>query len=371
VDSSSSAFSSPGREAVIEHRAAEWLAKRDRGLTATEQDELFQWLAEDPRHGEWFARHQQTVNGLKVLAQWRPEHGTRPNPDLLAQPPARSDARARRLAWWSAGALAAAASLALAFTVWRGAESPAEKKVSADTDAKIAIEAAPVLRRLLEDGSSIDLNHGAEVEVQFTVEERRVRLVRGEAHFTVAKNPLRPFVVQANGVSVRAVGTAFDVRLEAAAVEVLVTEGRVSVNPPTRVAALAGDAAKADAAPAAEPAFVGVGERAVVSLVVSGAAPVVTAVAPAEMARLLAWQPRQLEFADAPLAQVVAEFNRDNRVKLVVADPILAALPIGATLRSDNVEGFVRLLETSFQVAVERRSDGVIVLRRAAPSGGR
>ena len=361
MDASSS---DPGREAAVEHRAAEWLAKRDRGLTATEQDEFFQWLGEDPRHGEWFARHQQTVSGLKVLAQWRPEHGARPNPDLLAQPPARSDARGRRLAWWSAGTFAAAASFALAFTVWR--QTDAAVKDLSSAEAKIATEAAPVLRRLLEDGSSIDLNRGAEVEVQFTPDERRVRLVRGEAHFTVAKNPLRPFVVQANGVSVRAVGTAFDVRLEAAAVEVLVTEGRVSVDPPGRVAALLGDAAKSEASPAAEAAFVSVGERAVVSLVAAGAAPVVTAVAPAEMARLLAWQPRQLEFSDAPLAQVVAEFNRDNRVKLVVADPILAALPIGATLRSDNVEGFVRLLETSFQVAVERRSDGVIVLRRAA-----
>lgn len=360
-------FSSrPGREAEIEHCAAEWLAKRDRGLTAVEQDELFQWLAEDPRHGEWFARHQQTVNGLKILAQWRPEHGARPNPDLLAQPRARTTGRERRswLGWWGAGALAAAAGIALAFTVWRGGDATETKNLSAE--AKIAAETAPVLRRLLEDGSTIDLNRGAEVEVQFTAEERRVRLVRGEAHFTVAKNPLRPFVVQANRVSVRAVGTAFDVRLETAAVEVLVTEGRVRVDPSARVAAPTGEAAKADAAPVAEPAFVDVGERAVVSLVVPSAAPVVTPVAPAELARLLAWQPRQLEFADAPLAQVVAEFNRDNRVKLVVADPILAALPIGATLRSDNVEGFVRLLETSFHVEVERRTDGVIVLRRAA-----
>ncbi len=365
------ASSNPGREAAIEHRAAEWLAKRDRGLTATEQDKFFQWLGEDPRHGEWFARHQHTVSGLKVLAQWRPEHGARPNPDLLAQPRERSSGRERgsRFVGWGAGALAAAAVLALAFTVWR--QTDAAVKDLSPAEAKIAVEAVPVLRRLLEDGSSIDLNRGAEVELQFTTEERRVRLVRGEAHFTVAKNPLRPFVVQANGVSVRAVGTAFDVRLEAAAVEVLVTEGRVSVDPSPRAAAWSGDPAKSRGAPANEAAFVSVGERAVVSLVAVGAAPVVTVVAPAEMARLLAWQPRQLEFADAPLAQVVAEFNRDNRVKLVVADPILAALPIGATLRSDNVEGFVRLLETSFHVAVERRSDGVIVLRPASAAGAR
>ncbi len=358
-----SSFSSPGREAKIEHRAAEWLAKRDRGLTAAEQDDFFLWLAEDPRHGEWLARHRQTEKGLKRLVQWRPEHGARPNPDLLAQPPTQSGARTHPLAWWSVGTLVAA-GLVLAFTLWRGTDAAAKKDFPAE--AVIAEEASPGLRRLLEDGSMIDLNRGAEVAVEFSADERRVRLVRGEAHFTVAKNPVRPFVVLANGVSVRAVGTAFDVRLGSAAVEVLVTEGRVSVDPPA--------ARRGSRAPGQQPAaaaLVGVGERAVVALVGPGAAPVVTAVDATEMARMLAWQPRQLEFADAPLAQVVAEFNRDNRVKLVVADPILAALPIGATLRSDNVEGFVRLLETSFHVAVERRTDGVIVLRRASVGGVR
>ena len=344
--------------AEIAHRAAAWLAKRDRGLTATEQDELLLWLAEDPRHGEWFARHQQTVNGLKVLAQWRPEHGAWPNPDLLAQ------RRARRT-WcgWVAGGLAAAASLALAFSLWRGTDAPGGRKLP--EAAPLAAEIVPVLRRLLEDGSTIDLNRGAEVEVRFTAEERLVRLVRGEAHFTVAKNPLRPFVVEANRVRVRAVGTAFDVKLQTEAVEVVVTEGRVRVDPPPAAPTAVG----VEAAPAPESALVAVGERAVVSLVAPHAVAHVTPVAPEELARLLAWQPRQLEFVDAPLAQVVAEFNRDNRVKLVVADPILAALPIGATLRSDNVEGFVRLLETSLQVAVERRADGVIVLRRSAAAG--
>ncbi len=119
-------------------------------------------------------------------------------------------------------------------------------------------------------------------------------------------------------------------------------------------------------AAAPEASLVVAGERAVVSLVEPGAVPTVAAVPADELARLLAWQYRKLEFADAPLAQVVAEFNRDNQVKLVVDDPVLAALPIGATLRSDNVEGFVRLLETSFHVAVERRGDGVIVLRRVS-----
>ena len=79
---------------------------------------------------------------------------------------------------------------------------------------------------------SMELNAGGEVSEHFTTAERRVRLVRGEAHFTVTKDAARPFVVEAGAVRLRALGTAFNVRFEPSAVEVLVTHGRVQVEPP-------------------------------------------------------------------------------------------------------------------------------------------
>lgn len=95
--------------AVIDREAAAWLIRRDRGLTAEEQDAFFRWLAADPRHGERLAHHQRTWKDFNLLAQWRPEHGSEPNPDLLARPrPAR-----RWLAWGVP--LALAACLALGF----------------------------------------------------------------------------------------------------------------------------------------------------------------------------------------------------------------------------------------------------------------
>ena len=86
---------------------------------------------------------------------------------------------------------------------------------------------------MLDDGSVAELNRGAEIEVNYTVAERRVVLRRGEALFTVAKNPARPFVVRAGGVDVRAVGTAFNVKLAGPNLEVLVTEGTVHVSQQT------------------------------------------------------------------------------------------------------------------------------------------
>ena len=128
--------------------AADWLVKRDRGLTPAEQDEFFAWLAADPRHGEWLALHRNVVGDFSVLAQWRPEHSEEPNPDLLARP-------ARRRLWFVPMTLAAAAAMALlAFWSRPPVQSP---------PAPAPIGATELERRILEDGSTVDLNRGAVV----------------------------------------------------------------------------------------------------------------------------------------------------------------------------------------------------------------
>jgi transmembrane sensor len=216
----------------------------------------------------------------------------------------------------------------------------------------------PPERLTLADGTVVDLNHGGKIETDFTAELRRVRLVSGEAHFTVAKNPARPFVVDAGGVAVRAVGTAFGVRRGSGAVEVLVTEGKVQVE---RSAA-----PSVTAAPKVEssPTPLVAGERAVVQMAAPERPPSVAAVSAQEISRALAWQGVRLEFEALPLAQVVAEFNLRNAQRLVVGDAATGRLRVGGSFRADHVEAFVRLLEASFGVVAERRADGAIELRR-------
>ena len=92
--------------------AAQWILRRDRGLTAAEQDEFSQWLAADSRHGEALALHRWGWDELDRLTGLQTSLGAVPDPDLFA-PSAKL--RARRW-WWLAGAssfLAAAAVVAL------------------------------------------------------------------------------------------------------------------------------------------------------------------------------------------------------------------------------------------------------------------
>ena len=341
---------------AIESAAAEWLVRHDRGLTPAQQDEFLSWLTASAAHRASFERHRRLWGDFNALAQWRPEHGTVPNPDLLAR-------HRRPSPWrWAAPALLAAAAVAL-LLVWSSANR-------APNHATLAFEATTYRQETLSDGSVLDLNRGAHVVVQFTAAERRVLLVQGEAQFAVAKNPARPFVVRAGGVEVRAVGTAFNVKLAGPNLEVLVTEGTVHVSQQTVVVTPTSMAAGAAAgsAPSAAPvvlAALTAGQRTVISVATVIAPPVVVPASVPEIARLLDWQPRLLDFESTPLAEVVENFNRRNSLRLVLGDDGLRALPIVATIRSDNVEGFVRLLEGTMGVRADRTTAGEIVLRCA------
>ena len=327
--------------------AAAWVIRCDRGLSAAEQDAFLEWLGADARHGEHLARHCGHWDRLAPLAEWRPEHSTRPNPDLLAP------ANHGRRWFWPATALTAAAG----FAVLLALRSPTwPSPVAAPTRATVVHEPTAT-RRVLEDGTVVELNRDAKLTVAYSPVARRVRLERGEAHFTVTKNPARPFVVTARGMDVHAVGTAFNVRLDTATVEVLVTEGRVRVDE-TPPAASAAPAPRASLVPLLE-----AGQRAVVSLETQSAPPRIATLTAGEIERVLAWQHRMLEFTSAPLAEIAAEFNRRNRLQLVVLDPELAAVRMSASFRSDNIEGFVRLAEVGFGARAERRSDTELVLR--------
>lgn len=332
-------------EEALPARAAEWVLRQDRGLTAIEQDELSQWLAADPRHRAAFAEHSRGWDELDRLAGLQASVQARPDPDLLA-PPAMVAFPRRK--WLLAAPVGLAAAAALVFGLFSSNPPPAS--VSA---AGHWAPVAPIEERLLTDGSEVQLNRGAVLAVEFTPTERRVRLLRGEAHFSVAKNPLRPFVVVAHGIEVRAVGTAFNVRLAPSAVEVLVTEGKVHVEHP--------DEHSPNGMSPATPLLLP-GDHAVVPL--SPTTAHVTQLSAEQIAEQLAWQPRLLDFSDATLADIAAEFNRHNPVRLVLADPALGRVRLSATFRSDNIEGFVRLMESGFGMRAVRSGEAEIQLQR-------
>lgn len=348
---------SPEVEA-IEAMAAAWLAQRDDGLTPEEEREFARWRAGDPQREAVVSRLEKTWNTLQRLRDFRPESPSHPDRNLLTR---RAGRRGSPLAL-SAGAVVFAALLAAAVFWMRPSWMSSASASTGPT--RYATTEGGYQRITLGDGSIIVLNGSSEVQPAFKPSERRVKLLRGEAHFIIAKDPARPFCVEAGSLQVRAVGTAFNVRIAPKRIEVLVTEGRVQVEDARRAPPTA--RRPAEAPELATSPFLDAGNRLIVTLDAAlhrPPPPRIELLEPQAIRADLAWQEPWLVFVDTPLAEVVAQFNRRNHVQLVVADPELATLPIGGTFRAENLEAFVRLFATNNDVAIERPDAGRILLR--------
>lgn len=332
----------------VEEVAAGWLVERDRGLSPAREEELARWLRSDPAH-------EATYRALAATWTMLGEKGVT-EAAVVAQP------SARWRAGWLAATVAAAAALAVAY-FGSGVAEPAPTRERADGHFSLTAktEVGGVRRVDLPDGSVIQLNTNSVVDVEYAAAIRRVRLARGEAYFTVAKNAQRPFVVSAGGVDVRVLGTVFNVRLKSDAVDVLVTEGRVRVGSPATV-----DPATQPADQA--PAELTAGQRVSVALGRSQSEVVERPVSatPAQIRQTLAWQGRRLDFDATPLSEIVAEINRYNHHQISIADEGLRKRRFGGSFPATDHETVVRMLEADFGVVAERRG-GETQLRLKTP----
>jgi transmembrane sensor len=300
---------------LIEARASRWLAARDAAdATAEQAAEFNRWLDADIRHRVAFLKLEATWRRTDRLRDVRPLDRA-VDPELLGPP----DLRRR----WSMG-LAAGVVLALLTGFWSYQQHFSwhgyETRVGGFS------------RIVLEDGSVIDLNTNSEVRVRFG-RTREVRLLRGEGRFQVAHDSARPFTVTAADAAVRAVGTAFTVRLrDGEQVDVLVSEGKVAVassrvqrTPPLN----AGEAA------------VVLPDRVSVSRV-----------EPQLLARRLAWTSGKLEFRGETLGEAVEEFNRYNRRQIRLATASLNTLRVGGSFGATDPESFASALGSAFKLQV-------------------
>ncbi|MBP7142310.1 MAG: FecR domain-containing protein [Opitutaceae bacterium] len=340
---------------TAEHEAAEWALRLRNGLRRDDRREFEAWLKSDVRRGAIFAEMEEASRLLDRLRDPAFASADVPHPEATFQADTGPTETRRR--WLAPLALAAAAALAIV-----GVLNMTSPVADGSYSAAFVTAAGASQTVQLPDGSVLRLNTDSAVVADYSANERRVRLKRGEAFFSVAKNPQRPFWVDAGAVSVRAVGTEFNVRFRPESVEVLVKEGKVSVNP------LPAKSATTEAADPPPTHMIVAGEQATVSLPASEARErpqvLVASVDAQRMESALAWQQGRLEFTDTPLADVVAEFNRYNRHQLAIGDPSLRAEPFGGTFAPQGYEAFLEVLEQSFGIVGERRGNETILRRK-------
>ncbi|MFM9955177.1 MAG: FecR family protein, partial [Opitutaceae bacterium] len=279
----------------IETAAAEWLCDRDAGFAPGRALAFAAWRAADARHETEVA---ETERAMELLAEMPAVRAPLEARIATATQPVAPVVRwgGFRPPVWAAGL---AAALVLAAGVWWLApERPTEPQ-------RYVTAAARQQQIALNDGSVLNLNVSSEVSVRLTPNERRVTLANGEAHFAVAHDTARPFIVTAAGVSVRAVGTAFSVRVGEAGVEVLVTEGKVEV---TRDAAPTGVGAAVSRA--VVPPQLVAGQRALIARDASVARAPPERVPAEVLSAAVRWHSQVMTFVDLPLREAVVLFNR-------------------------------------------------------------
>jgi transmembrane sensor len=317
-----------GAEA-IEARAADWLAQRvSEDWTQEQQAELNAWLAQSPAHRVAFLRldgawgHTYRLSVLRSSAQERA--------------PVAAGNRNWRLLGRGVAALAIAVLLSAAAAIYLSA--PRVEIFTTATGSHQTIK--------LADGSQIELNTDTVLRASLNENRRTVWLDKGEAYFQIRHDAARPFVVIAQGHRVLDIGTKFLVRRNTDRLEVAVVEGRVQFD-------------TASDTPQARSTILGQGDV----IVAAGNTTAMTREKPQRLANELSWRRGLLAFDNARLADVVAEFNRYNDQKIVIADPAVNRLVIGGTFPTTDINAFTELAQDVLGLHVEKRGDRTVISR--------
>lgn len=233
--------------------------------------------------------------------------------------------------------LAAVASLVLALGIGWRSWNPAQPELLYAT----AVGERRTLT--LDDGTSVLLDTDSSLRVQYRRWQRDVVLERGQAQFSVAPQPQRPFVVRTDLGAVRALGTRFQVRRHADHVEVALLEGIVEIS-----ASAAGGAERTARLAAGEQLTFDAGDR-----WVRGAF---------DPDVMQGWTDGQLVFRARPLDEVVEEMNRYNATRIRLGEPSLAQLRISGQFYGNDPESLIQALELGWSLRAERAASDEIVL---------
>jgi len=327
----------------IEASAASWLVVLGREDVSHDDKANFKsWLESSDRHRETFTELAAMWDDMALLEDLEDiARGTvaaeqkKPSPFLHSR---------RTLL---GGIAASIGVIAVSTSLWTLSDK--ESFYQTDSFATVIGQQKSVS---LSDGSTMQINTNTELDINFNPHARLVKILYGEAHFEVAKDKNRPFYVSAAGGIVRAVGTAFVVRVRSNnTVEVTVEEGRVAVSPALHYPEvfLQNKTEKKTALEAPILAELTAGQSAIFDEKIER----IEQMPQSEIQRKLAWRQGLLAYAGDPLSDVVADVSRYTNMTIEIADPSLGNMPIGGYFRVGETDALFDSLEVTFGLNVE------------------
>ncbi len=338
-----------GAYSALEDTALEWHVRLHGGM-ATEADWLAftDWLEADPTHNDAYDTVVMTWAVAEDMdEEFTPEDNVKaaPTGQVIAFPMGKIRKAVTSRPWafgGGFGAAIAATLLLLVAPVFLAQNTPAGEMIYA---TKIGEQRTITLA----DGSTVLLNTGTSIAVNMDKTSRHIELRQGEAFFTVKHEKSRSFVVAANSLNIRDIGTRFDVRLSTDGARVSVTEGIVEVKPLGTQADMQVDAPQTVRLVQGQQAI----HQRDRALVVQGF----------DTTELMSWQDGYLVFENDNLATVVDELNRYFPKQISIADDDVAALQFSGILQIADQNRAIQDL-TQFLSLAALQTDAHIVLRR-------
>lgn len=307
--------------------AVEWFTRlRDEDVSDAELAAWLQWCTDADNLKE-FHKVGDLWRGVGQL-----EEAASGSLMTEAAPPPQVHRRMRRFALAAALLMAVGAAGLVSWRLFNGGERYAAQ--------------ATILSNDLPDGSQVTLAPRSAVSTDFTRQRRVISMPQGEAFFKVHPDKSKPFVVQADEVSVTAVGTAFDVDSDPRRVMVTVQEGVVDI---------AGtDASKWRVSKGSQFIL----DRRSKSAIVQ----------PVEADQRVAWHTGRLEYLDKPLREVVTDIGRYSAQVVEIGDSRLADIPYTGAVLTGAIDDWLAAIQTTFPIRVISTQQGhYLLVSRSSP----
>lgn len=327
-----------------------FLRRRESTWGPADQVALDARLASDPKFAQVFRRAQESWDSVGRHAS---------TPELLAlREHAIARARQASARRWSLpgarlaylGKWAAAAILIVCATVWQLSPYGYEPGLY-----KTGFGEQKVVE--LSDHSHIALDARTRLRVRFSADARIVQLLEGQAQFSVAKDPARPFKVQAGSKTIVAVGTVFDVEYVDRQVHVAMVEGKVAVLSQDQSGSAV---AQEGGSKANNPASIELSAGEALAIRADGAS---TVSPKADIEAATAWRQGKVIFRDQTLAEAVHRLNRYSRQQVIIDDPALAQMKVSGVFDAGDAQAFAEAMQAYLPVAADFVQSSTIHLR--------
>lgn len=209
----------------------------------------------------------------------------------------------------------------------------------------------------LDDGTVVHMNTRTRIRVRYDDQVRKVDLLGGEALFQVSHDKTRPFRVVAAQTVVEALGTRFNVAKHDKETKVAVIEGKIAVTTldPTKSASGSPEPATTSTANTHSLVLVA-GEGAEV-----GNTGAIRKTDHIDTEQTLAWRQRRLVFRNDILTKVADEFNRYNKLQLIIKGGTVSNKKLTGVFDADDPTSLIDFLKTDQTLRISRFDDRIII----------